>query len=123
MSWIHIEDLLNLLRLCIECDNIRGGINVTSPQPVRQEQFAETLAAQFGRSIPLRVPAVALRAALGEMSQLLLEGQRVLPTKALCHGFEFRFADLASALRDLLSAPVATDRANDHQRAELANRH
>lgn len=101
LSWVHLEDLLNLLCFCIERDEMRGGINVTSPQPVRQEQFVETLAAQFGRSIRLRVPEAALRTALGEMSQLLVDGQRVLPTKALCHGFEFRFADLASALHDL----------------------
>jgi uncharacterized protein (TIGR01777 family) len=102
MSWIHIEDLLNLLCFCIERNEMRGGINVTSPRPVRQEQFVATLAAQFGRSIPLRVPAAVLRTALGEMSQLLLDGQRVLPTKALCRSFEFRFADLDVALRDLL---------------------
>jgi uncharacterized protein (TIGR01777 family) len=102
MSWIHIEDLLNLLCFCIERKEMRGGINVTSPRPVRQEQFVATLAAQFGRSIPLRVPAAVLRTALGEMSQLLLDGQRVLPTKALCRSFEFRFAELDVALRDLL---------------------
>lgn len=102
MSWIHIEDLLNLLCFCIERKEMRGGINVTSPRPVRQEQFVATLAAQFGRSIPLRVPEAVLRTALGEMSQLLLDGQRVLPTKALCRSFEFRFAELDVALRDLL---------------------
>lgn len=102
MSWIHIEDLLNLLCFCIERNEMRGGINVTSPRPVRQEQFVATLAAQFGRSIPLRVPEAVLRTALGEMSQLLLDGQRVLPTKALCRSFEFRFAELDVALRDLL---------------------
>jgi uncharacterized protein (TIGR01777 family) len=102
MSWIHIEDLLNLLCFCIERKEMRGGINVTSPRPVRQEQFVATLAAQFGRSIPLRVPEAVLRTALGEMSQLLLDGQRVLPTKALCRSFEFRFAELDAALRDLL---------------------
>ena len=103
VSWVHIDDLLNLLCFCIERDDMQGGINVTAPHPVRQQQLAEMLSAQFGRSIPLRVPAVAMRAALGEMSQLLLEGQRVLPTKALCRGFEFRYPDLQAALRDLLS--------------------
>jgi predicted DCC family thiol-disulfide oxidoreductase YuxK len=103
VSWIHIDDLLNLLCFCIERDDARGGINVTAPHPVRQQQLAETLSAQFGSSIPMRVPAVALRAAMGEMSQLLVDGQRVLPTKALCLGFEFRYPDLQAALRDLLS--------------------
>lgn len=128
VSWIHIEDLLNLLCFCIERDEMRGGINVTSPQPVRQEQFVATLAAQFGRSIPLRMPAAALRAALGEMSQLLVDGQKVLPAKALSHGFEFRFADLATALRDILSPPSAPPRWtmapwNPRRRAKAAQRH
>ncbi|WP_161965605.1 TIGR01777 family oxidoreductase [Steroidobacter cummioxidans] len=103
-SWIHIDDLLDLLWFCIKQDDMHGGINATSPQPVRQRQFAETLAAQFGRSLPVRVPAFALRAALGEMSQLLLEGQKVLPTKALNAGFAFRYPELNAALAELLRA-------------------
>ncbi len=104
VSWVHIDDLLNLLCFCIERDDMYGGINVTAPHPVRQQELAETLSAQFGRSIPLRVPAAAMRAAMGEMSQLLLAGQRVLPAKALCRGFEFRYPDLQAALRDLLTS-------------------
>lgn len=103
-SWVHIDDLLDLLWFCIKQDDMHGGINVTSPQPVRQREFAETLAAQFGRSIPVRVPAAVMRAALGEMSQLLLEGQKVLPTKALNAGFAFRYPGLQAALADLLRA-------------------
>lgn len=103
-SWVHIDDLLDLLWFCIKQEDISGGINVTSPQPVRQQKFAAALAAQFGRSIPVRVPAGILRAALGEMSQLLLEGQKVLPTKALSAGFAFRYPELSAALADLLRA-------------------
>lgn len=103
VSWIHIDDLLSLLCFCIERDDMQGGINVTSPQPVRQQQLAAALAGQFGRSMRVRVPASMLRAALGEMSQLLVDGQKVLPTKALCRGFEFRYPDLEGALRNLLS--------------------
>jgi len=103
-SWVHIDDLLDLLWFCIKHQDMSGGINVTSPRPVRQQEFAETLAAQFGRSIPVRVPAVVLRAALGEMSQLLLEGQKVLPAKALHAGFAFRYPDLNAALAELLRA-------------------
>ena len=103
-SWIHIDDLLDLLWFCIKQDDMSGGINVTAPQPVRQQEFAATLSAQFGRSISVRVPAGVLRATLGEMSQLLLEGQKVLPTKALNAGFAFRYPELNVALADLLRA-------------------
>ncbi|HEY0939208.1 MAG TPA: TIGR01777 family oxidoreductase [Steroidobacter sp.] len=101
-SWVHIDDLLGLVLFCMKHPNVSGGINVTAPHPVRQRQFAAILASQFGPSIPLRVPAVVLRTALGEMSQLLLEGQRVVPAKALSQGFAFRYPDLDAALSDLL---------------------
>ncbi|MBL8264774.1 TIGR01777 family oxidoreductase [Steroidobacter sp.] len=103
-SWVHVDDVLGLLWYCMKHDDLRGGINVTAPHPVRQREFAALLAEQFGRSIPLRVPATTLRTTLGEMSQLLLEGQQVLPTKALSHGFAFRFPELKAALTDLLRA-------------------
>lgn len=102
MSWVHIDDLLDLLWFCIKQADMNGGINVTSPQPVRQQEFAAALSAQFGQSIPVRVPANVLRATLGEMSQLLLEGQRVVPTKALGAGFAFRYPELNEALAELL---------------------
>jgi hypothetical protein len=101
-SWVHIEDLLGLVWFCMRHPEMKGGINVTAPQPVRQQEFAAILAQQFGRSIQVRVPAAALRTALGEMSQLLLEGQRVLPAKASSQGFAFRYPDLKAALSDLL---------------------
>jgi uncharacterized protein (TIGR01777 family) len=103
-SWVHIDDLLDLLWFCIKQDDMSGGINVTSPQPVRQREFAAALSAQFGRSIPVRVPASVLRAALGELSQLILDGQKVLPTKALSAGFAFRYPELNAALAELLRA-------------------
>lgn len=103
-SWIHIDDLLDLLWFCITQQDMGGGINVTSPHPVRQREFAQALSAQFGRSIPIVVPAAILRSTLGEMSQLLLEGQKVLPTKALNAGFAFRYPELNAALADLLRA-------------------
>lgn len=101
-SWVHIDDLLGLVWFCMKHTEMSGGINVTAPQPIRQHEFAATLAGQFGRSIQLRVPAAPLRAALGEMSQLLLEGQKVVPAKALSQGFAFRYPDLQTALSDLL---------------------
>lgn len=101
-SWVHIDDLLGLVWFCMKHTDMKAGINVTAPQPVRQQEFAAILAEQFGRSIQLRVPAAPLRAALGEMSQLLLDGARILPAKALCQGFAFRYPDLKSALTDLI---------------------
>lgn len=106
-SWVHIDDVLDLMWFCMKHTDMNGGINATAPHPVRQREFAALLAAQFGRSIPLRVPATPLRVALGEMSQLFLDGQKVLPAKATRHGFAFRYPDLSAALADLLRTAAA----------------
>jgi NAD dependent epimerase/dehydratase family enzyme len=103
LSWIHIDDLVRLIACCVDDREWSGAFNATAPEPVRQAQFAAALAARFGRSMRVRVPARALRLALGEMAQLLVDGQRVLPFKAKCRGFEFEHATLAAALADLLS--------------------
>lgn len=116
VSWIHIRDLVDLIGYCMVHDDLSGGINATAVHPVRQKHLARTLAARFGRSLSVPVPAWLLRAVLGELSQLLVDGQRVVPTKALCRGFKFRYRDVSAALeqllprdetgRELITAPV-----------------
>jgi predicted DCC family thiol-disulfide oxidoreductase YuxK len=103
MSWIHIADVTQLICACIEREELRGPINATAPMPVRQKEFAETLAQCFGRALPVPVSEQMLRWGLGEMSQLLLDGQRVLPVKAHCAGLEFEFSNLTAALHDLVA--------------------
>lgn len=102
ISWIHIHDALKLIDFCIEREEVRGGLNAVAPEPVRQEELAARIAQRFGRALTLRVPAWLLRRALGEMSQLLTEGQRVIPVQAQCHGFVFRYGELDRALDQLL---------------------
>src|SRR5271170_3077300 len=102
MSWIMLEDVVEILRLAIENGNIRGPINVISPQPVQNTEFTKTLASAMHRPALFPAPAFALRLALGEMADaLLLASQRVLPTKLESAGFRFTQADLATALRDI----------------------
>jgi uncharacterized protein (TIGR01777 family) len=107
MSWIHIEDLVRLVEFCIDKPNARGIFNGVAPLPVRHQEFQGSIAKQLHRSQWLRVPATPLRALLGEMSTLLLEGQRVLPNRSVAMGFDFRHHNLAKALRDLLSTQEA----------------
>ncbi|HKE97141.1 MAG TPA: TIGR01777 family oxidoreductase [Povalibacter sp.] len=110
LSWIHVQDVVRLIDHCIERDDLRGAVNATAPAPVTQQEFAEKLSARFGRSIHVRVPQRVLRSMLGEMAQLLVDGQRVVPLKARCAGFEFRYGTLEPALLDLIQptarAPV-----------------
>lgn len=105
VSWIHVDDAVRLVEYCIENDDIRGPINATAPEAVRQRDFAQALAACYGRSLQLTLPASALRAVLGEMAELLVDGQRVLPLKAQCAGFEFRHRHMEAALADLIRNP------------------
>jgi predicted DCC family thiol-disulfide oxidoreductase YuxK len=110
LSWIHIADLLRLIDFCVEHKDVQGGVNATAPAPVRQRDFAAAMSNVYGKAVTVRVPAGALRAILGERAQLLVDGQRVVPARALSAGFTFRFATLDAAVRDLL-APAPNDAA------------
>lgn len=100
MSWIHIKDVANALTFAIEHD-IRGPFNVTAPNPKRMNDFGKILATVLNRPHYFPVPAFALKLALGEKSQLVLEGQHVIPEKLLEKGFTFEFPILTKALEDI----------------------
>jgi predicted DCC family thiol-disulfide oxidoreductase YuxK len=106
MSWIHIADLLHVIEQAIDDPAWSGPINAVAPAPERQEDFQRALARACRRPFFLRIPAAALRLAMGEMAELLVDGQRVAPARLLRWGFEFRHFTLASALRDLIPDPV-----------------
>ena len=80
-------------------------VNATAPRPVTNETFNRSLAAAYRRPLLLRMPSILLRKALGELADLFVAGQKVVPQKAEGLGFAFRFADLDQALPDLLRRP------------------
>jgi uncharacterized protein (TIGR01777 family) len=101
--WIHRHDWIALVRFLIARPDVEGAVNATAPEPVTNEVFSKTLARVLGRPSLFKAPAFALRLAMGEMADaLLLNGQRVVPTRALEMGFEFRYRDLEPALRHIL---------------------
>ncbi len=102
MSWIHIDDWVTLALFAVENLDVAGPLNASAPWPVRNVDFTKTLAATLHRPAVLRVPAFALRAALGGFSAELLDSKRVLPAVATAHGFGFRFPELPPAMRDIL---------------------
>ena len=102
MSWIHLQDLAQLALFAIENLDVHGPLNGSAPWPARNADFTQTLARTLRRPAFFRVPAFALRAALGGFSHELLDSKRVLPAAALDHGFRFQFPELAPALKDLL---------------------
>lgn len=102
LSWVHIDDVVGIIRLAIENTDIKGPLNVTAPEPERMKEFGETIGQVMNRPHWIPVPAFVMRTALGEMSNLLLKGQRVLPEKATEQGYTFRYPRLHLALQQLL---------------------
>ena len=102
MSWIHIDDLVRIVQLAIDDPSLSGPINAVAPVPVRQGDFQRALTHALHRPLWLRIPGAALRLALGEMAELLVQGQRVTPRRLLEAGFAFRHPELAQALEDLV---------------------
>ncbi|NMO14706.1 TIGR01777 family protein [Pyxidicoccus fallax] len=103
VSWVHREDALDLLLYVLEHPTVEGPVNVTAPTPVTNAEFAHAMGHALGRPAVMHVPAFMLKAAMGEMAKVALEGQRVLPKRALEAGFTFRHPELEAALRDLLT--------------------
>lgn len=101
LSWIHIDDMVAILVRALETPGIEGVFNATAPTPVSQREFHQTLAKQVKRPAFLKVPSVALKLGLGEMSDMLLGGQRVYPRRLEQQGFVFRYPDLETALSHL----------------------
>lgn len=101
MSWIHRDDLIALLRFVIGSDDAHGIFNGTAPNPVTNREFSQTLGRVIRRPSLLPAPAFAFRLAFGEMAELLLTGQRVLPAKATEIGFSFHYSRLEQALEQV----------------------
>lgn len=102
MSWIHVDDLVQVLIFAIENEKIKGVINAVSSAPVRNYEFTKALATVLGVPAFLKAPSLALKVALGEMSEVLLSSQRVSCKKLIDHGFKYRFEDIHKALADLV---------------------
>ena len=98
MSWISRDDLCGLILHILTTDS-PGPYNGTAPAPVTNQEFTRALGAAVGRPALLPAPGFALKLALGEMSELLLTGQKVLPAKARASGYVFQHPDLATALK------------------------
>jgi uncharacterized protein (TIGR01777 family) len=103
MPWVHIKDQIALIDFLLHKSDARGPYNACAPHPVRNLEFAKTLGKVLHRPAFMPMPAFALRIGLGELSGLLLGGQRALPQRLLAAGFTFQFTELHAALDDLSS--------------------
>ncbi len=99
-SWVHIQDVLKFIEFSLQ-NRFQGVYNLCSPNPVQNHTLTKILANTLGVSVLLRAPTFALKLALGEFSNVVLEGQRVLPQRLIDAKFPFQFLDLETALKNL----------------------
>ena len=101
MSWIHINDFVDMINYTIETPSINGVINAGSPNPVRNLEFTKTLGRVIKRPTMLPVPAIALKIVLRDLSDLLLYSQKVSAEKICKNGFKFTYPTLKEALKEV----------------------
>jgi len=102
MSWVARADIVALLRWLAQNEHASGAYNSTAPMPERNADFARILGRCVHRPAVMPMPAFALKLLLGEMADMLLTGQRVLPAHASAEGFRFKYAELSAALAAIL---------------------
>lgn len=102
-SWIHRDDLVNLIIEALTRSDIEGVLNATAPNPVLMSELCQTLGDVLNRPSWLPVPAFALEALLGEGAQVVLEGQQVLPKRAMSYGFNYQYPTLKQALAEIVT--------------------
>ncbi len=101
-SWIHHEDEVAAIRFLLENESAKGVFNLTAPNPKTNKQFAKKIGKTMHRPSFMPAPAFVFKILFGEMSTVLLDGQRVLPERLLEAGFKFKYPEAEAALQDLL---------------------
>jgi uncharacterized protein (TIGR01777 family) len=104
MSWIHRTDVCRAFEFLVSRPKLEGIFNLSTPKPVTNREWTQTISKTMKKPAFLHIPAWSVKTFLGEMGEeLLLASQRVFPGRLLEAGFKFRFPDLESGLRDILS--------------------
>ena len=99
VSWVHLDDVVGALVLCLDHDEARGPVNVTAPNPATNREFSKALGRVLGRPALVPVPAFALKLLYGEMAKVVTTGANVVPRRLEELGYRFRQPDLEPALR------------------------
>jgi uncharacterized protein (TIGR01777 family) len=101
-SWVHIDDVVGAILFLLEIDEARGAFNLTAPQPLTNKDFSKIFGQVMRRPVWFPIPDFALRLVLGEVADLTMKGQRVLPKRLLEEGYKFKFPILKEAFVDLV---------------------
>ncbi|CAB4930475.1 unannotated protein [freshwater metagenome] len=103
MPWIHVDDIVGLYLAALDDANWKGAVNGTAPEPVTNAAFSKALGRALHRPAFAPVPGFALRLLYGDMAEIVTEGQRAVPARALAAGYSFKHRDLDEALASALS--------------------
>ena len=103
VPWIHIDDVVGALLLCLDNPGAQGPVNLGAPRPVENRELSKALGRVLHRPAVLPVPALALQLLYGEMASIVTTGQRMLPRRLEELGYIFRHRELEPALRDVLA--------------------
>jgi uncharacterized protein (TIGR01777 family) len=103
ISWIHRDDLAELIATAARDERWSGPVNATAPEPVNNRDFSRALGRVLKRPAVLPVPGAALALLYGEMAEIVTRGARVVPAKALVLGYQFTHADLDEALSSAIA--------------------
>lgn len=104
ISWVHIKEAVQMILFCLSHDHIKGPVNVTAPHPIRNKDFMRTVAQVMKRPYWFPTPAWFMRGTIGEMSQLITEGQYVLPQKLEQANYPFLYPTLEDALEEIINS-------------------
>jgi len=102
MSWIHIDDVVELILFVLRERRLTGPVNAVAPEPVRNGEFAKALGAAVHRPAILPVPVFALKIVFGEMASVMTTSQRVIPEAAQAAGFRYRYEQIRPALESAI---------------------
>jgi uncharacterized protein (TIGR01777 family) len=102
-SWIHREDVTNLIWEILQRPELEGTFNATTPNPVRMNELCQTLGEVLNRPSWLPVPDFALELLLGESAKVVLEGQQVLPRQLQAAGFQYQYPVIKPALTEVVA--------------------
>ena len=101
MAWIHHDDIVGLFLFALDTPGCVGPINGTAPHPVTNRDFSKALGKALHRPAIFPTPGFALKILLGKAGELVTNGQRVVPKKALALGYPFRYPTLDGALAEI----------------------
>lgn len=103
MAWIHHEDMTGLLLFALDNGAVQGPMNGTAPQPVTNKEFSKALGKALHRPAFMWTPGFMLRVMLGEGANIILQGQRVVPQKAVRAGYVFKYPTVQAALAQMFA--------------------